>query len=87
MSAKVSQSNEALRQVDPIWAEVKREAEAIVAADPAIASFVYATVLNHERLEDAVIHRIAQRLDSSVVSADVIRVAFKEVLGENPELG
>lgn len=87
MPAKVSQSNEALRQVDPIWAEVKREAEAIVASDPAIASFVYATVLNHERLEDAVIHRIAQRLDSSVVSADVIRVAFKEALGENPELG
>jgi serine O-acetyltransferase len=87
MSAKVSQSFDALSQVDPIWAEVKREAEAIVASEPAIASFVYATVLNHERLEDAVVHRIAQRLDNSVVSAEVIRLAFKEALAENPDLG
>jgi serine O-acetyltransferase len=87
MSAKVSQTNDALRQVDPIWAEVKRQAEAIVAADPAMASFVYATVLNHDRLEDAIVHRIAQRLDSAIVTAEVIRVAFKEALADSPELG
>jgi serine O-acetyltransferase len=87
MSAKVSQSQEAPRQVDPIWAEVRREAETIVAADPAIASFVYSTILNHDRLEDAVIHRIAQRLDSAVVSAEVIRLAFREAIAENPEIG
>ncbi len=87
MAAKVSQSSEALRQVDPIWFEVKREAEAIVAAEPAMASFVFATILNHERLEDAIIHRIAQRLDNSVVGAEVIRLAYKDALAENPELG
>lgn len=88
MSAKISpQSPDALRQVDPIWAEVKKQAEAIVASEPAIASFVYATILNHDRLEDAIVHRVAQRLDNSVVSAEVIRLAFKEALAENPELG
>jgi len=86
MSAKVS-SHEALRQVDPIWADVKAEAERIVAADPAIASFVYATVLNHDRLEDAVIHRVAQRLDTAVVSAEVIRLAYNEALAGEPDIG
>jgi serine O-acetyltransferase len=86
MSAKVS-PHEALRQVDPIWAEVKHEAERIVAADPAIASFVYATVLNHDRLEDAVIHRVAQRLDTAVVSAEVIRLAYNEALADQPDIG
>ena len=88
MSLKVSQrSNDALRQVDPIWFEIRHEAEAIVAADPAVASFVYATVLNHDRLEDAVVHRIAERLDNHIVSAEIIRCAFREALAENQELG
>jgi serine O-acetyltransferase len=87
MSAKVSLSHEALSQVDPIWVEVKREAEAIVASEPAIASFVYATILNHERLEDAIVHRVAQRLDNTVVSAEVIRIAFNEAFAANRELG
>ena len=87
MSATVSQSHEALRQVDPIWAEVKREAEAIVASEPAIASFVYATILNHDRLEDAIVHRIAERLDDSAVGAEAIRSAFREALADSPEIG
>jgi serine O-acetyltransferase len=86
MSPKVS-GQEALRQVDPIWADVRAEAERIVAADPAIASFVYATILNHERLEDAVVHRVAQRLDTAVVSAEAIRTAYNEALAGQPDLG
>ncbi len=88
MSAKVShQPSDKLSQVDPIWFNIRREAEAIVAADPAMASFVYATVLNHARLEDAVVHRVAQRLDSSVMGAELIRRAFDDALLDDQELG
>jgi serine O-acetyltransferase len=86
MSAKLT-PYEALRQVDPIWADVKADADRIVAADPAIASFVYATILNHDRLEDAVVHRVAQRLDTAVVSAEVIRLAYNEALENDPDIG
>jgi len=44
-------------------------------------------VLNHDRLEEAVVHRIAQRLDSNVVSAESIRVAFQEALAAQPAIG
>jgi serine O-acetyltransferase len=88
MSVKVSaQAGEALGQVDPIWFAIRREAEEIVAADPAMASFVHATVLNHDRLEEAVVHRVTQRLDSAVVGADVMRRAYDDALGAAPELG
>jgi serine O-acetyltransferase len=80
-------ASEGLQSVDPIWLEVKRDAEAIVRAEPAMASFVFATVLNHERLEDAIIDRVAQRLDSDVVSAEVIRRAFEQALEDDPGLG
>ncbi len=88
MSAESSrQSGERPSQVDPIWFEIRREAEQIVAADPAVASFVYATVLNHERLEDAVIDRIAGRLGDDVVSSEDIRRAFEEVVRHQADLG
>ena len=81
------QSSDQLRRVDPVWFEIRREAEKVVAADPAIASFVYATVLNHDRLEDAVVDRIAGRLGDHVVSAEVIRRAFEEVVRHQADLG
>jgi serine O-acetyltransferase len=74
-------------RVDPIWEELRGEAEAIVAAEPALAGFVYATVLSKDRLEDAVCHRLAQRLNHSDVDAGLIAETFSQVLAEHPELG
>jgi serine O-acetyltransferase len=80
-------ASDALKTVDPIWFEVKREAEEIVRSEPAMASFVFATVLNHDRLEDAIIDRIAQRLDNHVISAEVIRCGFEQALATDQSLG
>src|SRR5262245_65863554 len=73
--------------VDPIWAEVRREADDVVRAEPALAGFIYATILSKERLEDAVCHRLAQRLNHSDVDAGLIAETFTHVLGDHPELG
>jgi serine O-acetyltransferase len=43
-------------------------------------------VLNHARLEDAICHRIAQRLHHEDVNADLIRHAFFQVLEDNDDL-
>ena len=80
-------AGEVLRSVDPIWAAVKHEAEEIIGSEPAMASFVFTTVLNHDRLENAIVDRIAQRLDSPVVSAEVIRSGFERALDEDETLG
>ena len=80
-------ANDALKTVDPIWFEVRREAEEIVRSEPAMASFVFATVLSHDRLEDAIIDRIAQRLDNHVIGAEVIRRGFEQALEEDKSLG
>ncbi len=72
---------------DPLWQQVRREAEQVVSGEPALASFVFATVLNHARLEDAVCHRLAQRLNHSDVDAGLLRQTFDEVLSARPDLG
>src|SRR5262245_60105419 len=76
-----------LASVDPIWREVRREAEEAVRAEPALAGFLYATILSKERLEDAVCHRLAQRLNHSDVDAGLIAETFGQVLAAHPQLG
>jgi serine O-acetyltransferase len=88
MSVQTSRpAGDVLQSVDPIWLAVQKDAQATVKAEPAMASFVFATVLNHDRLEDAVVHRIAQRLNSEVVSAETIRRAFEAMLAADPLIG
>jgi serine O-acetyltransferase len=73
--------------VDPIWEELRREAEEVVACEPALAGFIYATILSKDRLEDAVCHRLAQRLNHSDVDAGLIAETFGQVLADHPDLG
>ena len=70
---------------DPIWMQLRREADEASAAEPALAGFIYATVLSEPRLEDAVCHRIAQRLQNSV-DAGLLLKTFREVLAAEPSL-
>lgn len=72
---------------EPIWQQMRQEAEQAMQAEPALGSFIYATVLSHERLENAICHRLAQRLNHTDVDAGLITQTFEQVLSENPELG
>src|SRR5690606_24974877 len=65
-----------LQAIDPIWSSVRAEAAEAVENDPLLAAFLYSTILNHDTLESAVIHRIGERLDHKDVGADLIRQTF-----------
>jgi len=73
--------------VDPIWEELRREAEEAVRSEPGLGGFIYATILSKDRLEEAVCHRLAQRLNHSDVDAGLIAETFAQVLADRPELG
>ncbi len=75
-----------ISEVDPLWHQLREEAAAVAAREPALASFVFATVLNHDRLEDVLSHRLAQRLNHLDVDAGLLRQTFDEVLAENEEI-
>ena len=87
MSQQQTRSAKALDKVDPVWARIRREAEAVVRQEPELASFVYSSVLHHDRLEDVVVHRIAQRLDHPDVSGELIRQAYGDALDHTREIG
>jgi len=87
MAKPLLDAQPSLSTVDPIWTRVRAEAEDIVRREPELASFIYSTVLHHERLEQAVVHRIAERLDHSALSGDLIRQAFDDALRDQPDIG
>jgi serine O-acetyltransferase len=76
-----------LDRVDPVWARIRLEAEAIVRQEPELASFIYSSILHHDELEAAVVHRIAERLDHPDVGGELIRQAYDDALKDMPALG
>jgi serine O-acetyltransferase len=87
MSAKVTGKAAAnLQAFDPVWTQLRAEAEDVVQREPALAGFVYTYVLNHEQLEQAVAHRIADRLDSQSLDAAAISNAFAELYEAQPDV-
>ena len=74
-----------LQPVDPIWRSIRDEAMEAVDRDPLLAAFLYSTILNQESLEEAVIHRLAERLDHQDIGADLIRQTFKTMLADDKE--
>lgn len=88
MAAKTRSAAEGkVQSYDPIWSEIRREAASAMTAEPALGSFIYATLLSHDRLEDAICHRLAQRLDHSEVEAVLINQTFQSALAAQPDLG
>jgi len=76
-----------VKPCDPVWTEVRAQAQAVAAEEPALGGFVSTVVLNQARLEDAICFRLAQRLDRADMPGDLIRQTFLQILAEQPELG
>ena len=72
---------------DPIFARMRSEAEETLRREPELASFLMASVLNHDTLESAVVHRVAARLDHGDVSGDLIRQTYLEIIARDASIG
>jgi serine O-acetyltransferase len=82
-----SPSRPKLDRCDPVWDRVRSEAEDVARRDMALTSFVISTVLNHDTLESAVVHRIAARLDHGALPSDLVGQSFMEAIDRDPEIG
>ena len=86
MAQKQSRPSDVVQKLDPVWARIRDEAEAVVRHEPEIGTFIYSSVLHHDTLETAVIHRVAERLDHPDVSAELIRQAYTDAIEAEPRI-
>jgi serine O-acetyltransferase len=87
MAQQQSRPVRAMSKVDPVWTRIRDEAEQIVRREPEIATFIYSSILHHDTLEQAVAHRVSERLDHADVSSELIRQAYADALDDTPQFG
>lgn len=81
----MSQTAKKFARIDPVWSRIRDEAIEIVKREPLLASFVHATVLNHERFEQALAYHLAQKLGSNDVPAILLREVFDKCFANAPD--
>lgn len=77
----------AVKAMDPIWDSIRMEAKRSIDKDPLLAAFLYSTILNQPSIEEAVIHRVCERLDHPDLQANLLRQTFLELAHDCPEWG
>jgi serine O-acetyltransferase len=87
MAHYLARPTAAFDKVDPVWARIRKEAEEIVRREPELATFLYSTILHHDSLEAAVVHRLADRLDRPDISGELIRQVFADAIESEPTIG
>jgi serine O-acetyltransferase len=72
---------------DPIWSALREQAEDWAVREPALASFVHATILKHDRLEDALSYHLAKKIGSEDLSPMMTREIFEEAMADDSSIG
>ena len=69
-----------------VWNSIRETALSQVSNAPMLASFLHATILNHDRFEDAVSYHLAGKLDSVSLSAMQLREIIDKALADDPSI-
>jgi len=80
-------TREKVATCDPIWSALRDQAETLAEREPALASFVHATVLKHDRLENALSYHLAKKIGSEDLSPMMTREIFEEAMEADPTIG
>lgn len=63
-----------------MWRTIRAEVEQSSEREPALASFYYASILNHASMAEALAFNLALRLDSPTLSASLLKDVCKQAL-------
>ncbi len=80
-------SSRKVASLDPVWQRIREEAEDIIRKDSALGGFMHAAVLDHDRFEEAMGHRIAMMLANHDINAELIIQAYARALKFDPSIG
>jgi len=72
---------------DSVWETIREEIERAASQEPILASFLHATVLKHNTLEDALSFHLAGKLADESLSSMLIREVIDEAFQSDAEIG
>ncbi|MEO1251877.1 MAG: serine O-acetyltransferase [Pseudomonadota bacterium] len=71
---------------DQTWSRMRVEAATAAAEEPSLASFLHATILNHESFAAALSYRIAQKVSDREMNSMLWRSVCDEAFGKEPNI-
>ena len=71
------------RVTDPVWDRIVDETREQTEQEPALASFLHATILNHDTLEAALSFHLANKLANPAISALQVREIIEDAMKKN----
>lgn len=71
---------------DQTWSRMRVEAATAAAQEPILASFLHATILNHESFTAALSYRLAQKLSDAEMNAMLWREVCDEAYANEPRI-
>jgi serine O-acetyltransferase len=80
-------SAEKLAKCDPVWSAMRDQAQELAEREPALASFIHASVLNHDRLEHALSYHLAKKIGGDDVSPMLALENFNQAIAADAEIG
>jgi serine O-acetyltransferase len=80
-------TREKIASCDPVWGQLRSEAETMARDEPALAGFIHATILKHSRLEDALSYHLARKLGGGDLDPLLARETFDEALAGDASIG
>lgn len=78
---------EQVASCDPIWSALRAQAEKLAESEPELGSFAHATILKHERLEQALSYHLAKKIGDEELSPMQVREIFEEAFAADPAVG
>lgn len=69
-----------------VWQEIRAEAQRESAAEPVLASFYHASILNHHSFAAAISFHLANKLDSQTLPAMMLREVFEDAMVDDPAI-
>ena len=73
--------------LDPVWERIRADANDAVKAEPLIGGLVHSSVLHLDTLERALSYRMAMKLSSDEMPAQILREIADAAYGSDPSLG
>jgi serine O-acetyltransferase len=69
-----------------VWSQLRVEAMQAAAEEPLLASYLHASILHHDKIEDALSYHLAQKLGHGDLPALQLREVIREAYASDPSL-
>ncbi len=70
--------------IETLWDKIVEETRTVVEQEPALASFLHATILNHRDMASALSFHLANKLSSDITPALMLREVFDQAFVDEP---